>query len=61
MEISAIREVDTVYARDNFATVINHVAYNGENLILKRRGKPIVAIVSLEDLVLLETARNRGV
>ncbi len=41
-------------ARHDFAEVINRVAYRGERVVLHRRGKDVVALVSLEDLALLE-------
>ena len=46
--------------RDNLAEVINRVAYAGERVILQRRRKRVVAIVSMEDLALLEAAEDRA-
>jgi antitoxin Phd len=54
MEIG-MREV-----RDNLAEIINRVAYGGERAVLRRRGKDVVAVVSMEDLSLLEAMEDRA-
>ena len=41
-------------ARNNFADAINRVSYGGERVVFARRGKPVAALVSAEDLALLE-------
>ena len=41
-------------ARNNLADAINRVSYGGERVIFARRGKPIAALVSPEDLALLQ-------
>lgn len=46
--------VTATKARDEFSTWINTVSYGGKWVILKRHGKPAAAMVSLEDLRLLE-------
>ena len=40
--------------RQNFADIINRAAYGGERIIVHRRKKPVAAVVSIEDLELLE-------
>ena len=50
-------EISMVDVRDNLAEVINRVAYGGERVVLKRRAKG-VAVVSMEDLKLLEEWRT---
>ena len=40
--------------RNNMAEALNRVIYQGERIVLDRRGKPVAAIVSLDDLELLE-------
>jgi prevent-host-death family protein len=40
--------------RNNMADALNRVAYQGERIILERRGKGVAALVSMDDLVLLE-------
>ena len=41
-------------AREEFAEVLNRVAYGKERIVLHRHGKPLVAIIPVEDLQLLE-------
>ena len=41
-------------ARNDFSDVLNRVAYQGERVVLHRRGKDVAVIISLEDLALLE-------
>ncbi len=43
-------EMSTVEARENFSDLINKAAYGNQRVVLTRRGKPLVAVVSLEDL-----------
>ena len=44
--------------RNNLADALNRAAYAGERVILERRGKPVAAIVSMDDLELLEQLEN---
>jgi prevent-host-death family protein len=53
-------EMNIADARDNLADVINRVAYAGERVVLRRRSKRVVAIVSMEDLELLQAAEDRA-
>ena len=46
--------VSMTQAKNELADVVNRVAYGGERIILLSRGKPRAAIVSFEDLQLLE-------
>lgn len=41
-------------ARDEFADVINRVAFGHERVTIRRRGKELVAVIPIEDLRLLE-------
>ncbi len=41
-------------ARNNLAETINRVSYGGERVVFARRGKPVAALVSAEDLALLQ-------
>ncbi len=54
MEMS-IKEV-----RDNLADALNRVAYGGERVVLARRGKGVAALVSMEDLQLLQQMEDRA-
>ena len=51
--------VSTVEARKNFADIVNNVAYGGEPVILTRRGREIAALVSMEELALLQLLEDR--
>ena len=46
-------------ARDDFAELLNRVAYRGERIALHRRGKKVAALVPIEDLLLLERLEDR--
>jgi prevent-host-death family protein len=46
--------------RNDMATPINKVAYGGERVILTRRGEGAVALVSVEDLALLEQLEDEA-
>lgn len=41
-------------ARKKFAEFVNGAAYGGERILIKRKGKPIAAIIGMKDLELLE-------
>ena len=43
-----------VEARNRLAEAINRVSYGGERVVLARRGKPVAALISTEDLALLQ-------
>lgn len=40
-------------ARRDLAELVNQVAYGGRRIILQRRGKPLAALVPIEDLELV--------
>lgn len=44
--------------RNNFAELLNRVAYAGERVVLERRGKGVAALVSMDDLELLEKLKD---
>ena len=46
--------------RKNLSDVLNRVAYGGERVVLQRRGKGVAALVSIEDLALLEELENKA-
>ena len=51
--------VSAVQVRKRLAEVIDRAAYGKERVILARRGKAVAAIVSLEDVELLEALEDR--
>ena len=50
-------KMSTVEARENFSEMINQAAYGNQRVLLTRRGKPLVAVLSLQELTMLE---NKG-
>jgi prevent-host-death family protein len=53
--VASIRE-----ARSNLAELINRVAYRGERVPLRRRGKTVAVLVSAEDAELLERLEDEA-
>lgn len=45
-------------ARNNLPELLNQVAYGRERVLLQRHGKPVAAIISLEDLKRLEAIED---
>lgn len=45
-------------ARENFATILNEVAFGGERIRLHRHGKDVAAVVPIEDVELLEALED---
>ena len=45
--------------RDNLADALNRVAYQGERIVLERRGKGVAVLVSMDDLALLEAVEDK--
>jgi prevent-host-death family protein len=46
-------------ARESLADILNRVAFGGERVSLKRRGKRVAVIVSAEDAELLEQLEDQ--
>lgn len=53
-------QVGIAEIRDNLADALNKVAYAGERVVLARRGKGVAALVSMEDLELLERMEDEA-
>ena len=53
-------EMNIVDVRENLAEVINRVAYAGERVVLRRRSKSVAAVVSMEDLQLLQALEDQA-
>lgn len=45
-------------ARKDLSEIVNQVCYGGERVVLQRRGRDIVAVISVEDLQLLEALED---
>ncbi|MFL6053493.1 MAG: type II toxin-antitoxin system Phd/YefM family antitoxin [Actinoallomurus sp.] len=48
------REVPVTQARAELAELVSRVGYTGERILLTRHGKPLAALVPVEDLEALE-------
>ncbi len=54
-----MEHVLTSEARKNFMDLVNRVHYGGERIVLRRRNKDVAALVSPEDLALLEALEDK--
>ncbi|MFD5556629.1 type II toxin-antitoxin system Phd/YefM family antitoxin [Streptomyces sp. NPDC127068] len=52
-------EIPVTQARAELADLINRVVYGGETVVLTRHGKPLVALVSADDLGKLDELKER--
>lgn len=50
--------LSTTAARDSFAEIVDRAAYGKERVVLTRRGRPLVAVVPIEDIELLEALED---
>lgn len=48
--------IDSSEARNHFTDVVNRVGYGHERLVVRRRGRDLAAVISMEDLAILERA-----
>ena len=46
--------ISTADARKHFADIVNKVAYGKEPVVLTRRGQEVAALVSMDELALLQ-------
>ena len=46
-------------ARETFAELVNRAAYRHERVLVARRGRPVAAIVPIEDVELLERMEDQ--
>ncbi len=53
------KTITTADARKNFADIVNTVAYGKEPVILTRRGQEVAALISIEELQLLQKIEDR--
>ncbi len=49
--------VSVAKAKAGLSAIMSEVAYAGQHVIIERRGKPFVALVSVNDLELIERER----
>jgi len=53
-ENEAMTTMSIVEARNHLSDAINRVTYGGERVVFARHGTPVAALVSAEDLALLQ-------
>lgn len=53
-----MNSVNVSAARSKFQELLNRVCFGRERIVVERRGKPIAAIVSIEDLKRLEAIED---
>jgi prevent-host-death family protein len=53
-------KISVANMRNDLAEALNRAAYGGERVVLERRGKPVAALVSMEDLELLEQLEDEA-
>jgi prevent-host-death family protein len=51
---------NVVDVRNTFSDYLNRASYQGERIIIERRGKPIAALVPLADVERLEQLENES-
>ena len=54
-----LKEISTADARKKLANIVNRVAFGKESFVLTRRGEALAALVSVEDLRLLQEMEER--
>ncbi len=53
------RRLSASQARASFAEAINRASFAGERTVIRRHGKDVAAVVSAEDLRILEALEDR--
>lgn len=54
-----VSRIPATTVRDSFSETLNRVAYKGERIVLERHGKAVAALVSVDDLALIEAIEDR--
>ena len=54
-----LTKISTADARKKFSTIVNRVAFGKESIILTRRGEELAALVTMDELRLLEEIEDR--
>lgn len=53
-----LKKLPAMKARQNFGQVMNEVSLKGDDYIIERAGKPLVAIISMEKYKILQKERE---
>jgi prevent-host-death family protein len=54
LEVAVARKVGVTEAKAHLSELMARVGYGGERFVIERRGRPLAALVGVEDLKLLE-------
>ncbi len=54
-----LNRITTADARKKFSNIINRVAFGDETFVLTRRGEPIAALISIQELKLLQELEDQ--
>lgn len=57
--IIMLNKITTADARKKFSNIINRVAFGDESFVLTRRGEPIAALVSMNELKILQEIEDQ--
>ncbi len=57
----ATRRVSTAAAKAHLSALVGEVAYQGEHVIIERRGQPMAALVGMDDFARLEETQSAPV
>jgi prevent-host-death family protein len=58
-KVQAMVRMTTTEARRRFAAALDKVAKRGQRIMLRRKGRDVAAVVSVDDLALLEELEDR--
>ncbi len=61
MSFMALEKASVARAKNTLSSLINKVAYGKTRVVLESRGKPKAALISTEDLKMLQRLEQRGV
>jgi prevent-host-death family protein len=53
-----MKKLEASQARQEFSDTLNEVAFGNEQIVLRRHGKDVAALVPLGDLALIERCRE---
>lgn len=57
--VEASPVLDLTQARARLTESVNRVSYRGERIVIQRHGRPVAALVSVEDLALIRELEDR--
>lgn len=54
-----IKTINATTARKNFGKLLDEVSYQGHAFIIERKGKPMAAMISIEEYNKLQAVRGK--